>query len=116
MLLNRIIGGFLTAASFIMLGLVMSSLRSSSGIGVQIMDRMGLPFVFIFIVVQCALLFIFVTSSERLVPALLLIGGTVLYMVLGVKGEGSSLQYSLYAGSAFSGLSIGTLTMLGGGK
>ncbi len=114
MLLNRIIGGCLTAASFVMLGLAMSSLRSSSGIGVQIMDRMGLPFVLIFIVVQCALLFIFVTPSERLVPALLLIGGMVVYMVMGAKGGGSSLQYSLYAGSAFSGMSTGMLMMLGG--
>ncbi len=116
MFLNRIIGGCLTAASFVMLWLAMSSLRSSSGVGVEIMDRMGLPFVLVFIVVQCALLFLFVIPSERLVPALLLIGGTVVYMVLGAKGGGASLQYSLYAGSAFSGMSAGTLMMLGGKK
>ena len=116
MFLNRIIGGCLTAASFIMLGLAMSSLRNSSGIGVQTMDRMGLPFVLGFIAVQCALLFIFVAPSERLVPALLFVGGTVVYMVLGAKEGGGSLQYSLYAGSAFSGMTTGMLMMLGGKK
>ena len=114
MLLNRIIGGCLTAASFIMLGLAMSSLRDSSGIGVQIMDRMGLPFVLAFIVVQCVLLFIFIIPKEWLTAALLLVGGTVVYMILGAKEGGGSLQYSLYAGSAFSGMTTGMLMMLGG--
>jgi hypothetical protein len=67
--------------------------------------------------VQCVLLFIFISSSERLMPALLFVGGTVVYMmVLGTKGGGSSLQYALYAGSAFSGMTTGTLMMLGGKK
>ena len=103
------------AKGCIMLGLAMSSLRNSSGIGVQLMDRMGLPLVLAFIAVQCVLLFIFISSGERLMPALLFVGGTVVYMmVLGTKGGGSALQYSLYAGSAFSGLATGTMAMLGG--
>ncbi|MDF1536010.1 MAG: hypothetical protein P1S46_05830 [bacterium] len=114
MFINRLIGGTLAAASFIMLGLAMSSL-GSGGVGVQVMDRMGLPYILAFLAAQFVLLVIFVTPAERPVPVLLLVGGTVVYMViLGVKGGGSSVQHSLYAGSAFSGLATGLFAMLGG--
>ena len=113
MFLNRIIGGCLAVVSLVMLGMAMSSLRGGSGI--QVMDRMGLAFVLALIAAQAVILLLFINPKERLVPVLLFAGGTVVYMtVLKLTGGGSSLMYALYAGSAFSGLSIGTLAVMGG--
>lgn len=83
----------------------------------MVMDRMGFSFVVAFILAQLIVILIFVRPAERIVPPMLFAGGTIVYMfVLGNKGAGGSLLYALYAGSAFSGLAIGTFAMMGGGK
>ncbi|UCG38583.1 MAG: hypothetical protein JSV00_10515 [bacterium] len=112
MILNRILGGCLGAASFVLLGLVMSS-RGKGTAAVQIMDRLGLPFVLVFLVVQLGVLLLYARPNEILVSALLFAGGSALYAFINSGGSGIPLHYALFAGSSFSGLAAGAFVMMG---
>ena len=117
MILNRLVGGCLAAASFILLGLVMSA-RGSSTLGIEVMNRLGLPFVLLFLAAQLVVCLIYVRPKDRLVPLLLFAGGTVLYAVMIGRGGGSveaariPFHHALIAGASFSGLASGALVMI----
>ena len=117
MILNRLVGGCLGAVSFILVGLVMSS-RGSATIGLEVMDRLGMVFVLLFLGAQVVISLVFLKRKDLLVPLLLFAGGTILYAV--VIGAGDSnripLHYALFAGSSFSGLATGLLMMIGDGS
>lgn len=117
MIVDRLAGGCLAAISFILFGLVMST-RGSSNLGIQIMDRLGLPFVLGFLAVQVVIGMVFLGWKELKVPLLLFTGGSILFLVLGkVGGQGAvPLQHALFAGASFSGLALGVLTMMGEGR
>lgn len=87
MIVNRIAGGCLAAVSFILFGLVMSA-RGSSTVGIEVMDRLGLPFVLLFLAAQLVVCLIYVRLKDRLVPLLLFAGGTILYAVMTGTGGG----------------------------
>ena len=117
MILNRLVGGCLAAVSFILVGLVMST-RGSATIGIQIMDRLGLIFVLVFLGAQLVICLVFLKPKDLLVPLLLFAGGTILYAVVtGVSESGRfPLYYALFAGTSFSGLATGLLMMIGEDK
>jgi len=116
MILNRLVGGCLTAISFILLGLVLTT-RGSSTLGIEVMDRLGLTFAVLFIAAQFVICLIFLRPSEFWVPLLLLIGGTVLFVYQGGPGMGrgslASFEYALFGGASMSGLASGILAILG---
>ena len=120
MIVKRLVGGSLGAASFILMGLVMSS-RGSSTVGIEVMDRLGLPFVLVFLGAQLVVCLIFLKPKELLTPLLLFAGGTILYAVVIGSGGGAAeagripLHYALFAGASFSGLATGLLMMIGEG-
>ena len=120
MIINRLVGGCLAAASFILFGLVMSS-RGSLTLGVEVMDRLGLLFVLLFLAGQAVACVVFMRRKDLLVPLLLFVGGTILYGVMtGTDGGAAEavrvpLYHSLMAGASFSGLASGALVMMGNG-
>ena len=116
MIMNRLVGCCLAAISFILVGLVMSS-RGSSTIGIEVMDRLGMVFVFGFLVAQIVICLIFLKRKDLLTPLLLFAGGTILYAVVTGVGESGRfpLYYALFAGTSFSGLATGLLLMIGEG-
>jgi len=116
MIMKRLVGGCLAAISFILVGLVMSS-RGSSTIGIEVMDRLGMVFVFGFLGAQIVICLIFLKRKDLLVPLLLFAGGTILYaIVIGIEGSARMpLHYSFFAGTSFSGLAAGLLMMIGEG-
>jgi hypothetical protein len=117
MILNRLVGGCLAAISFILVGLVMSS-RGSSTLGIEVMDRLGMVFVFLFLGAQLVICLVFLKRKDLLVPLFLFAGGTILYAVILGVGESDTipLHYSLFAGTSFSGLAAGLLMMIGEGS
>jgi hypothetical protein len=116
MIVNRIAGGCLAAVSFVIFGLVLSS-RGSSAAGIEIMDRLGLPFVLLFLAAQLIVCLIYLRPKDRLVPLLLFVGGSILYGVMTGGGATEATPIPLYralmAGASFSGLASGTLAMMG---
>jgi asparagine N-glycosylation enzyme membrane subunit Stt3 len=118
MIVNRIAGGCLAAVSFILFGLVLSS-RGSSTLGIEVMGRLGLSFVLLFLAAQLVVCLVYVRPRDRLVPLLLFVGGTILYAVMTGRGGGAAeaaripLHQALMAGASFSGLAAGTLAMMG---
>ena len=118
MIINRLVGGCLAAASFILFGLVMSS-RGSSTLGIGVMDRLGLLFVLLFLAGQVVACVVFIRRKDLLVPLLLFAGGTVLFGVMsGTDGSATEavrvpLYHALMAGASFSGLASGALVMMG---
>jgi hypothetical protein len=124
MIINRLVGGCLAAASFILFGLVLSS-RGSSTLGIEVMDRLGLLFVLLFLAGQVVACVVFIRRKDLLVPLLLFVGGTILYGVM-TGGDGGTaggtaeavrvpLSHALMAGASFSGLASGALVMMGNG-
>ncbi len=116
--INRIAGGCLAVVSFALFGMVMSS-RGSSTMGLELMNRLGLPFVFLFLAAQLVLCLIYLRPKDRLVPLLLFAGGTILYAVMTGTGGGAAvaaripLHYALFAGASFSGFASGALVWIG---
>jgi hypothetical protein len=116
--MNRILGGCLAVISFALFTLVMSARRSST-MGVEIMDRLGLPLVLLFLAAQLVVCLIYVRPKDRLVPLLLFAGGTILYAVMTGRADGAAeaaripLHHALIAGASFSGLAAGALVMMG---
>ncbi len=117
MIINRLVGGCIAAISFILFGLVMTT-RGSSTLGIEIMDRLGWPFVLGFLGAQLVVCLVFLSPGEYKVPILLLAGGTVLFALIGGTGGAGRvpLNHALFAGASFSGLASGILTMLGNEK
>jgi hypothetical protein len=117
MIINRLVGGCIAAISFILFGLVMT-IRGSSTLGVEIMDRLGWPFVLGFLGIQLVVCLVFLRPKEFKVPLLLLAAGTFLFALIGgAGGEGHiPLNQALFAGASFSGLAAGILAMLGNEK
>jgi hypothetical protein len=120
MIINRLVGGCVAALSFILFGLVMSS-RGSSTLGIEVMDRLGLLFLLLFLAGQAVACLVFIRRKDMLVPLLLFAGGTVLYgMMSGTDGGAGEvaripLHHALMAGASFSGLASGALVMIGDG-
>lgn len=117
MIANRIAGGCLAAASFVLFGLVLL-VRMDSPVGVQLLDRLGPAFALVFIGVQAAMGYLFLGPRDLAVPGLLLVGGTVLFALVSGLGGGPSsgaagLHHALFAGGSFSGLALGALVMMG---
>lgn len=118
MIINRIAGGCTAVVSFAIFGLVMLS-RGPSTLGIEFMNRLGLPFVLLFLAAQLVLCLIYVRPKDRLVPLLLFVGGTILYTVMTGTGGGAAeaaripLHHALFAGASFSGLAAGALVMMG---
>jgi len=120
MIINRLVGGCLAALSFILFGLIMSS-RGSSTLGIEVMDRLGLLFILLFLAGQAVACVVFIRRKDLLVPLLLFAGGTVLYAVMTGTDNGAAeavrvpLHHALMAGASFSGLASGALVMMGNG-
>jgi len=116
MIVNRLVGGCLAAVSFILLGLVIST-RGSSTLGIEVMNRLGLTFVLLFLAAQLVICLVFLKRKDLLVPLLLFAGGTILYAVVIGGGEATRVPFThaLFAGTSFSGLAAGLLLMIGEG-
>ena len=120
MVINRLVGGCLAAASFVLFALVLSS-RGSSTLGIGVMDRLGLLFVLLFLAGQAVACVVFIRRKDLLVPLLLFVGGTILYGVMTGTDGGTAeavrvpLSHALMAGASFSGLASGALVMMGNG-
>ena len=117
MIVNRIAGACLASVSFIIFGLVLLS-RGSSTPGIEVMDRLGLSFVLVFLAAQLIVCLVYLRPKDRLVPLLLFVGGTILYAVMtgggGAAGAARTpLYHAMMAGASFSGLAAGALAMMG---
>jgi hypothetical protein len=116
MLVNRIAGACLASVSFIIFGLVLLS-RGSSTLGIEVMDRLGLSFVLLFLAAQLVVCLAYIRPKDRLVPLLLFVGGAILYTVMTGGGAAEAARIPLHrammAGASFSGLAAGALAIMG---